>query len=105
MFQVLANVPHPYLGSGALLLLRLGLNVEPAQADKLATELNLAEASEPTGFPLIGAWTRSPDLRTVLAHVTFLPTSIFDAGLLGSVAFYSSLRNEWAHQRLLPKSR
>ena len=98
-FQVASDGAHPYLGSGALVLLKLGFSDEPKKVLELSLKLNLAEAHEPTGFPLIGSWTIDAQSKS-LTHVTFLPTTIFDPGLLRTVAFYSSLRNEWARQRL-----
>jgi hypothetical protein len=97
LFQVVANGQHPYLGSGALVLLKLGLFGVPKDQLPLSLELNRAEASGPTGFPLMGSWTLDAQTRA-LTHVTFLPTTVFDPGLLRTVAFYSSLRNEWARQ-------
>jgi hypothetical protein len=93
---------HPYLGSGALILLKLGVSGQPMEVFQLSLTLNLAESTEPTGFPLIGSWTIDAQTKS-LAHVTFLPTTVFDPGLLRTVSFYSSLRNEWARQRLLPR--
>lgn len=101
LFQVMSNAPHPHLGSGALVLLKLGMRLGVGQADSMAMDLNRAEATEQTGFPLIGAWTQDLHSETTLAHVTFLPASLFGPGILEQVAFYSWLRNEWARQRLL----
>lgn len=100
LFQVLGDMEHPYLGSGALVILRLGVNLEAERVKLLAGYFNQAEASEQTGFPLIGAWTQDTQVPTTLAHVTFLPATVFRAVELEVVAFDSFLRNEWARQRL-----
>jgi hypothetical protein len=92
---------HPHLGSGGIAVLKLGLNIDPAESGELARGLNTAEFIEPTGFPQFGAWVPDPKNNATLAHVTFLPSAMYDEGLLSTIAFYTSLRNEWSRQRLL----
>lgn len=93
---------HPSYGSGLLMVMRLPLDFETSEdVRRLANDLNLAEATEPTGFPLLGTWCEDPVLETpTLSFVAFVPSILARPTLVGTLCFYLSLRCWWARARL-----
>ena len=100
LVQLLTQPRHPGYGSGMLALLKLPLEQPAEEIRRLAHGLNRAEAVELTGFPQFGAWCCDPGNETTLAHAAFVPSALYDPGLISTLLFYTALRNEWAHQRL-----
>ena len=99
LFQTWTDKPHPILGTGALLLLKL-----PGEFDaRTANFLNVADTLAPDCHQL-GAWCHRDDWG--LAFVTFLPALVFQRGghyatnLFESLVWHSASRALWAHTLL-----
>lgn len=100
LVQYFTRQPHPGYGSGLLMVSSLPPASDPEQVLRLAAELNRAEATEPTGFPLLGAWCSFLQNPRHVAFTTFVPSFLARPGLVGTINFYGFLRNEWARARL-----
>jgi hypothetical protein len=76
LVQIFTDAPHPQFGSGALLLMKLPLNVDPAKVTLLANQLNLVEAQRDTQTMLLGAWCPDPTSESTVAFCTFVPNAL-----------------------------
>jgi hypothetical protein len=103
LVELLTEPRHPGYGSGLLALLRLPVRQPPDEIRRLAHGLNRAEANELTGFPQFGAWCRDASDETSLVFATFVPSVLFDPGIITTLLFYTGLRNEWARDRLIAR--
>jgi len=84
--SVTSEVENPELGSGALVLLQLDLDLARESASRAAALLNAREAEEWTGADLIGAWCADErDGRFTLTWVTFVPSILQRPGVLSLV--------------------
>jgi hypothetical protein len=101
LVQLLTEPRHPAYGSGLLALLRLPITQPADEIHRLAHGLNRAEALELTGIPQFGAWCQDPSADTSLVFATFVPSALFDPGIVNTLLFYTALRNEWARDRLV----
>lgn len=84
LVQVFTDQPHPSLGNGALIVMRLPVSPGAQHASALANDLNLAESKGQLRPPLLGAWC--PDVMSEhgngLAFSCFLPNAVAEPGLL-----------------------
>jgi hypothetical protein len=87
--------PHPSLGSG--LRLRLRLPVEPDVA--IAQRLNAREVAEPNSHQL-GAWC--VDDTCGLLFGAFIPAAMYMPHLARALVYHAAARNEWARAELFP---
>ena len=113
---------HPILGRGLLILLRLPVTCETADADILCAKLNAAEAKEPTRCHFMGAWctdggedlfqkgvmlTGVPvparNTGTGLTFCSFLPSALYQNGLLEVMIWGMAHRARWANEYLSSK--
>lgn len=93
--ELVADEPHPSLGSG--LQMRL---LVPVESDPLiAQRLNASECAEPDAHQL-GAWCVD-EARGVMFS-GFVPAAAHVAGLSRALVYHLSARNEWARALLFP---
>ena len=91
--QASADTQHPRLGSGLLLRLTMP-RLKGSTAAERAALLNLAEFREWTNSHFFGAWCKSGE--DALAFVQFLPSAVYEAGLLSRLAWNLAVRGRWA---------
>ncbi len=97
LFEALADVPHPQLGSGLLMLLRLPVSFDLHETPKVCNELNLA-ASKEWPCNLMGAWCLS-DPETP-AFASFVPSLLRKKGFLTNLTVSQAMRAQWATEYL-----
>jgi hypothetical protein len=100
LIQVFVNDPHPELGSGAVIVLRLPVTFDEDEAAHLATELNRLEAEGESNTPMMGAWCQDPNDANSVTFVSFVPSIIAWSGVLENLVTYNSIRAGWAHDIL-----
>ena len=101
LLQALTTEPHPQLGSGALLLLRLPVSLgEFDRAAEIANTLNELEAAGegPAQCTFMGGWSAVESGH--LAFATFVPSSLARSGLLVNLFNYDAFRSQWAASEL-----
>lgn len=100
LLQVFTDTPHPDLGSGALLLLRLPVTLDAAEAAELANGLNEQEVRGGSGVSALGAWCVPPNDEGAVAFVTFVPSAMATHFDLEYLAWLARARSRWAHSAL-----
>lgn len=76
--EVFTDTPHPDAGKGVLMLVRLPISPDIADALAISNALNMAEAQGGSLAHLLGAWYADPtttDGRTV-AYCCFVPNTL-----------------------------
>jgi hypothetical protein len=63
--------------------------------------LNAAEADEWTAFNQLGAWFADEQGVT---FVTFMPSGMFQRGLLEILIWHTAMRVEWASEKVSPST-
>lgn len=103
LFQLETMTPHPQVGSGALMTLKLPPRWPAATAAYIACDLNRAEAAEGAFVRahLLGAWCVAPDDGRV-TYAAFLPTQLHGYGLLMNIVVSIAMRSRWAGEFLGP---
>ena len=94
LLQVFIDQPHPDIGSGALVVLRVPFDIPDDEVPSVTNFLNSSEIDE-TRVPAIGAWCRNPFSDGGVAHVTFLPSVLARHGILENIANYTAVRSRW----------
>jgi len=113
---------HPILGRGLLILLRLPVTCDTADAEIVCAKLNAAEAKEPTRCHFMGAWCTDSgeDLFQIgvmltgvpvparntgagLTFCSFLPSALYQDGLLSVIIYGMAHRARWANEYLSSK--
>ena len=96
--QILADVPHPQVGNGALTLMWPPSHPDFENPAALANALNHAEAHCESGVPLLGAWRPDPTAEdgTGLAFCSFLPNLVARPGLIANQVLYLRRRSAFA---------
>jgi hypothetical protein len=95
LWQVFVDQPHPQLGSGALLTLKLPGSIGVEEVAVTANAVNASERAR-LASPAFGAWTRDPSDPKSLVHVTFLPSLLSRPGLLENLSIYEMIRSRFA---------
>jgi hypothetical protein len=75
LIQIFTDAPHPDLGKGAALTMKLPASQEPSHVADWANWLNVSEAQGASNTPLLGAWCPDPSAvedRTLFFR-SFLP--------------------------------
>jgi hypothetical protein len=113
LLQVITDQPHPQLGSGALITLKLPVTIpedSKESAAETANALNFLEAASKDTIQfanggsdrttLLGAWCVDPTngRGDSLAFVSFIPSILARAGLLENLCIYNAVRTSWAHR-------
>jgi hypothetical protein len=83
--------PHPWLGNGLAVVLKLPKCCEPADAERLVNQLNWWEWCALDGPPFVGAWTSLPE-KGEPVFVTFVADEAWHPQLVGSLV-------DWALRR------
>lgn len=96
LLQVFTDVPHPDLGSGALMLLRLPVKFGASEAAGVANFLNEQEVRGASGVSVVGAWCVPANDETAVAFVTFLPSALATHFDLEDLAWAARGRSQWA---------
>lgn len=97
LLQVDCRSPHPVLGSGLLMLLRLPVTCEKDVGPELGRALNAAEATERNLFSQLGGWCWDPDLGFP-TFASFVPAAPFHAGMLYWLVQHMACRSNWARR-------
>jgi hypothetical protein len=100
LLQVFTNQPHPQLGNGALIVLKLPQTIPEEDKDgaiAYANALNFLEGTTDTGVSLLGAWCVDPQSADSLAFVTFVPQVLAMGGVLENLCSYNAIRVRWAY--------
>jgi len=92
LLEVLTDERHPQLGSGAMLLLRLPIELQPDQALRIAHELNSAESTHWTFSHFFGGWCRDIQLSNTVSFVSFIPAAVYKPGLLANMVLNMAVR-------------
>ena len=110
---MITDQPHPQLGSGALITLKLPVTIpedSKESAAETANALNFLEAASKDTIQfanggsdrttLLGAWCVDPTngRGDSLAFVSFIPSILARAGLLENLCIYNAVRTSWAHR-------
>lgn len=103
LVQVFTDIAHPQFGNGALVVTRLPVSPGAEEAERLANDLNLAEAAGGLDVPpLFGAWVPDPfsEEENGLAFGSFLPNFLAMEGILSNWVMYQATRAQFARQFL-----
>jgi hypothetical protein len=101
LLQLNAEVVHPALGSGLMVLLRLPTIPLREPASVVANNLNLAETREHLDYSAVGAWCEDVSTPGDIAHVSFWPSAFNRPGLVSQIATDLGRRSAWAAAHLL----
>jgi tetratricopeptide (TPR) repeat protein len=85
---------HPLLGKGLMMRMILPVSYERGQGLKIASLLNLKEATEWSRCHLTGAWFI--DDQSNLAFLSFIPAAAYKHGVLVNHALSNAIRSNWA---------
>jgi hypothetical protein len=100
LLQVMTDQPHPQLGSGALITLRLPFKIADGGKDgaaDYANVLNFLEGTTDTRTTLLGAWCADPNAPESVAFVSFVPSALANQGVLENLCIYNAFRTQWAY--------
>lgn len=100
MLKILADAPHPKIGSGAMLVLRIPAIPGVKQDFQLANQLNLLEMQQWSRVRSFGAWCADVLAKKpaeAIAYVSFIPSAIKQDGLLQNEVMAMGLRSRWLH--------
>jgi len=104
LIQLCADQKHPQLGHGLLVSLTLPHRDTLLDVAGMAARLNWAEAVSWTGFPQFGCWhARLDGGDPLLAHVSFIPNTLYRRGLAIQFAFWSVARADYARKVFWPE--
>ncbi|OBJ70972.1 hypothetical protein [Mycobacterium sp. 1274756.6] len=95
--ELLADVSHPGVGNGLLVLMWLPVSDERETIRRVANALNRSEAAGESLTPLLGAWCPAPTDKEGrrLAYCSFIPNLFARHGVIGDQILY--LRNRSAY--------
>jgi hypothetical protein len=96
--------PHPQLGNGVLLLLKLPVTLSASMAAWVATELNATDVNNFAGAHLMGAWcsTEVSRGRHIPVFASFVPNILFRPGLLLTLILSLGQKARWARTEIAP---
>ena len=115
LLQIMTDQPHPQLGSGALVILKLPVKIPKDSKDDAASRANALNFLEAAGkdtiefstggsdrTTLLGAWCVDPSRSEgdSLAFVSFVPSLVARAGILENLCIYNAVRTQWASRVL-----
>lgn len=93
LLQVIPRMKHPQLAGGALLLLKLPITRNDAEAAAISQELNAAETSDEfTRAHQLGAWCARDGVPTFVA---FLPAVAYNPGVLTNMVMSMAMRTRF----------
>jgi hypothetical protein len=97
LLTLVTTEPHPALGSGLLMLLRIPGGGPPAECASLAVRLNALEKKQFTRTHFAGSWC-SDDGGA--AYVSFVPNLVHANGLLTNLASSMVVRARWVAEKV-----
>jgi hypothetical protein len=100
LVQIFADAPHPEVGNGALIVMRLPLSAEPDWVAFQANELNAAEVQGDSQNQFLGAWCPDPNNETTLAFCSFVPNALARWVAMEHMVSYQGGRSRFAAERL-----
>lgn len=100
LVQVFTDVPHPELGNGMLVVMRLPIHAETYVAALQANELNVAEVQGDSQNQLLGAWCPDPTSAAALAFCCFVPNALASWVRVENLLSYQGGRSVFAAERL-----
>ena len=103
MLKIYADAPHPKIGSGAMLVLRIPAIPGVKQDVELANRLNLLEMQQWSRTRSFGAWcadVQATSPEKAVAYVSFIPSAAKMNGLLHNEVIAMALRTKWLHDYL-----
>lgn len=98
LLQAQGSVPHPVVGSGVLLLLRLPVDCERDLGLALAAHLNQMETWQWTRCHQLGSWCW--DDTTGLVFASFIPSAFSSFVRLSNFVLNMGMRARWAFAEL-----
>jgi hypothetical protein len=102
LLTIQADVKHPKIGSGALLIMKVPA-VPGAQQDfKLINRLNLEELREWNTVRCLGSWccdVQAKNPEHAIAYISFIPSTARKGGLLDNEVVMMAVRSRWLHSR------
>lgn len=102
LVQVFTDTPHPDAGNGVLMVVRLPISPDIADALAISNALNRAEAQGGSLAHLLGAWCADPtttDGRTV-AYCCFVPNTLARWVRIENLVLNASMHSRFAAQFL-----
>lgn len=101
MLRIVADDPHPELGSGVGLVLHAPLWGTASEAAAIVGALNRSETSPRATSHLLGSWcSKRVGADWLPAFATFLPSAVYQPGLLSNIAVSAVTRAMWARDLL-----
>jgi hypothetical protein len=86
------TAPHPSLGNGVRLRLRLRRWPESLGTQLLPLDLNEWESDSPPEAHLLGSWTIEPERDATPYFTCFIPNVLYRPGLLANLALSMGVR-------------
>src|SRR5262249_19176228 len=105
LVTLVANQPHPRLGGGLLVTLRIPHLFDKGRAIEFANVLNYREATiwNIHHLPLLGSWS-TDERRTdsVVAYNAFIPNALYQKGYAENCALSMLRRARWVRETWWP---
>ena len=98
LFMANSHERHPLLGRGLMMHMKLPLSYDREDGLRIASLLNLKEATEWSKCHLTGAWCI--DDQSDLAFVSFIPIATYKYGVLVNHVLSNAIRSDWAAEVL-----
>ena len=94
--HVSSEIPHPVLGNGLNLVLKLPLKLSPERCAHTAMELNNIERKEWLRCQMMGSWGFDDGM---LQFECFVPNVLHHEGVLMSTALTMAIRAQWVSEQ------
>ncbi len=104
LIRLWADQSHPQLGNGLLVTLQIPFWNDATKPSDVAPLLNFMESRAWTETPQLGCWHTqgNDDERGVLAHTSFVPNALHQAGLVQNFALWEIGRAKWVKAQYFP---
>jgi hypothetical protein len=102
LLKIQADIKHPKIGSGALLIMKVPTVPGVQQDFKLINRLNLEESREWNAVRCFGAWccdVQAKNPERAIAYMSFIPSTARKGGLLDNEVIMMAVRSRWLHSR------
>ena len=106
MLSLYVDQPHPRLGSGLLMVVKLPILWEQNEANTQANDLNFWEARNWTGarVPFVGNWSSSEVSEGMycVAYTSFIPNMLYQSGLAENMTLWGLSRARCVRETWYP---